>query len=131
MPRRAHRRTAALAALILLPGFLVLQGVGTGASGADTVAADRDVQVSGTYRARIVRTEHGIPHVTARTWGSLGFGNGYATAETSICNLADTVLTARGQRSRFLGPDERYVDHVTLDATNLQTDTLFTDIRNR
>ena len=131
MPRRAHRRIAALAALTLLPGFLVLQGIGTGASGADTVAADRDVQVSGTYRARIVRTEHGIPHVTARTWGSLGFGNGYATAETSICNLADSVLTARGQRSRFLGPDKRYVDQVTLDATNLQTDTLFTDIRNR
>ena len=131
MPRRAHRRIAALAALTLLPGFLVLQGIGTGASGADTIAADRDLRVSEGYRARIVRTEHGIPHVTARTWGSLGFGNGYATAETSICNLADTVLTARGQRSRFLGPDKRYVDQVTLDATNLQTDTLFTDIRNR
>ena len=53
------------------------------------------------------------------------------TAETAICNLADTVLTARGERSRYLGPDKRYVDHVTLDATNLQSDTLFTDIRNR
>ena len=40
-------------------------------------------------------------------------------------------MTARGLRSRYLGPDTRYDDHVTLDATNLQTDTLFTDIRNR
>ena len=55
------------------------------------------------------------------TTGSLGYGEGYATAETSICNLADTVLTARGQRSRYLGADARYNDHVTLDATNLQT----------
>jgi len=132
MRRRAHRRTtAALAALALVPGLLVLQGVGTGAAGVDTAAADRALRVSDGYRARIVRTKHGIPHITARTWASLGFGNGYATAETSICNLADTVLTARGQRSRYLGPDQRYVDHVTLDATNLQTDTLFTDIRNR
>ncbi|HEX4976724.1 MAG TPA: penicillin acylase family protein [Nocardioides sp.] len=132
MPRRAHRRTpAALAALALVPGLLVLQGVGTGAAGVGTAAADGDLRTGETYRARIVRTEHGIPHITARTWGSLGFGNGYATAETAICNLADTVLTARGQRSRYLGPDKRYVDHVTLDATNLQTDTLFTDIRNR
>ena len=67
----------------------------------------------------------------ARDYGSLGYGEGYATAETSICNLVDTVLTARGERSRFLGPDARYADHVTLDATNLQSDTLFSDIRNR
>jgi len=132
MPRRAHRRApAALAALALVPGLLVLQGVGTGAAGVDAAAADRDLQASEGYRARIVRTEYGIPHITARTWGSLGFGNGYATAESAICNLADTVLTARGERSRYLGPDRRYVDHVTLDATNLQSDTLFTDIRNR
>ncbi|MFP5252911.1 MAG: penicillin acylase family protein [Actinomycetes bacterium] len=132
MRSRPHRRPGlALAALALVPGLLVLQGVGTGAAGVDPAAAGRDLAVGEVYRARIVRTEHGIPHITARTWGSLGFGNGYATAETAICNLADTVLTARGQRSRYLGPDKRYVDHVTLDATNLQTDTLFTDIRNR
>ena len=41
------------------------------------------------------------------------------------------MLTARGERSRFLGADARYADHVTLDATNLQSDTLFSDIRNR
>ena len=132
MRRRAHRRTtAALAGLALVPGLLVLQGAGTGAAGVATVTADRELRASQTYRARIVRTKHGIPHITARTWGSLGFGNGYATAETAICNLADTVLTARGERSRYLGPDKRYVDHVTLDATNLQSDILFTDIRNR
>lgn len=132
MLRRAPRRApAALAILVLVPGLFVLQGVGTGAAGVDTATADEDLRSTDGYRARIVRTEHGIPHVTARTWGSLGFGNGYATAETAICTLADTVLTARGQRSRHLGPDKRYVDHVTLDATNLQTDTLFTDIRNR
>jgi acyl-homoserine-lactone acylase len=82
-------------------------------------------------RATITRTRHGIPHIVAHDYESLGFGQGYATAETSICNLADTLLTERGQRSRFLGPRKRYDDQVTLDATNLQTDTLFTDLHDR
>ena len=117
MPRRL---LPALGALVLVPGLVAVPAL----TAPSTAAPDR-------YRAEIVRTEHGIPHVTADDWGSLGYGSGYATAETSICNLADTVLTARGRRSKFLGPDARYQDHVTLDATNLQTDTLFTDIRNR
>jgi acyl-homoserine-lactone acylase len=117
MPRRL---LPALAALVLVPGLVAVPAL----TASSTAAPDR-------YRAEIVRTQHGIPHVTADDWGSLGYGSGYAAAETSICNLADTVLTARGLRSKFLGPDERYRDHVTLDASNLQTDTLFTDIRNR
>jgi acyl-homoserine-lactone acylase len=117
MPRRL---LPALAALVLVPGLVAVPAL----TAPSTAAPDR-------YRAEIVRTKHGIPHVTADDWGSLGYGSGYAAAETSICNLADTVLTARGKRSKFLGPDARYQDHVTLDATNLQTDTLFTDIRNR
>ncbi|HSE69395.1 MAG TPA: penicillin acylase family protein [Nocardioidaceae bacterium] len=95
---------------------------------AGPAAAVRDAR---RYRATIRRTAHGIPHVVAGDYGSLGFGHGYATAETSICSLADTLLTGRGERSRWLGPHRRYDDQVTLSATNRQTDTLFTDIRNR
>jgi acyl-homoserine-lactone acylase len=83
------------------------------------------------YEATVTRTKHGIPHVVAKNWGSLGYGHGYATAETNLCNLADTVVTGRGQRSRWFGPNGRYEDQVTLSATNLQADALFTDIRNR
>jgi acyl-homoserine-lactone acylase len=83
------------------------------------------------YTATITRTRHGIPHVEADGFGSLGFGSGFATAETTTCNLLDTVLTARGERSRYLGPDARYDDQVTLDATNLQVDAFVTDLRNR
>jgi acyl-homoserine-lactone acylase len=83
------------------------------------------------YSASIVRTEHGIPHVTADSFGDLGFGSGYAAAETSICTLADTVLTARAERSRWFGPQKRYNDQVTLQASNLQVDAFVTDLRNR
>jgi acyl-homoserine-lactone acylase len=83
------------------------------------------------YHATIRRTAHGIPHITARNFASLGFGAGYAAAESSICTLADTLITARGQRSRWLGPKGRYNDQVTLDASNLQVDAFVTDLHDR
>ena len=126
----APRAAAALTALVLLPGVAAFPTI-AGPQPAGAAPAPEQWDPKGGYRAEITRTRHGIPHIEADDWGSLGFGQGFAAAETSICNLADTVLTARGQRSRYLGATARYRDHVTLDATNLQTDTLFTDIRNR
>ncbi len=84
-----------------------------------------------TYRATITRTEHDIPHIVAEDWGSLGFGSGYAAAETTICTLADTVLAARGERSKYLGPDATYDDQVATNGTNLQLDALVTDLHDR
>jgi acyl-homoserine-lactone acylase len=84
-----------------------------------------------TYKATITRTEHGIPHIVASDYGSLGFGSGYAAAQTSLCTLADVLLTARGERSRYLGPDATYDDQVSMNGTNLQSDALVTDLHNR
>ena len=81
--------------------------------------------------AEITRTEHDIPHIVADDFASLGFGHGYAAAEDNLCNLADTMVTGRGERSKHFGPEARYTDQVTLSATNLQTDVLFTNIRDR
>ncbi|HEX5772115.1 MAG TPA: penicillin acylase family protein [Nocardioidaceae bacterium] len=125
----SRRATALLASLALLPALTAVQ-VATAppqASASETPLRPAD----GVYRATVKRTKHGIPHVVAKDFGSLGFGHGFATAETSICSLADTLLTARGERSRYLGPDRRYNDQVTLNATNRQTDALLTDIHNR
>src|SRR6478609_6334950 len=84
-----------------------------------------------TYKATITRTQHGIPHITASDFGSLGFGSGYAAAGSSICTLSDTVLTGRGERSRYLGPSATYDDQVSMTGTNLQIDTLVTDLHDR
>lgn len=59
------------------------------------------------YEATIRRTSYGIPHVTARDAGSLGFGEGYAFAQDHLCSLADQVVAAHGERARFFGPGER------------------------
>ncbi|MCW2616696.1 MAG: peptidase penicillin amidase [Frankiales bacterium] len=94
-------------------------------------SADVLTPAGGVPTATITRTSYGIPHITARDFTSLGFGHGYAVAEDTICTLADTLVTGRGERSRFFGPDARYTDQVTLDATNLQTDTVFRNLRDR
>ncbi len=82
------------------------------------------------YRAEVTRTRHGVPHVVARNFGSLGFGSGYAAAGTSICTLSDTLVTGRGERSRWYGPGA-YNDQVAMSGSNLQIDALVRDIRNR
>ena len=114
------------AAVILSVAVLasLLVPAGTATDSATAAAAT-------PLRATIHRTTNGIPHIVAENWRSLGFGSGYATAETSICVMADTMMTVRGERSKFLGPDARYNDQVTLNATNLESDVLFTNIRDR
>src|SRR5829696_3345219 len=69
---------------------------------------------SNRYEATIRRTSYGIPHISARDFGSLGFGEGYALAEDHLCTLADQVVLARGERARFLGAGERNA-HVDRD----------------
>src|SRR4051812_21015284 len=126
-----HRRLAA--PLSAASAACVIAGLGVGlapaapaaptaapaAAVAPAPAASTARAARPAYAATIRRTRHGIPHITARSFSSLGFGSGYAAAQTSACTLADTLVTARGQRSRWFGPNGRYNDQVTLDASNL------------
>jgi acyl-homoserine-lactone acylase len=123
----ARSRLVALSCALLLP-LTVLPGL-AGASDARTAPGRGGG--GHRYEAVVERTRHGIPHVTADGFGDLGFGSGYAAAEDSLCTLADTLVTARGERSRWFGPDARYNDQVTLQASNLQVDAFVTDLRNR
>ncbi|MFW6867475.1 penicillin acylase family protein [Nocardioides sp. CPCC 206347] len=120
---RSPRLFSVLAACLVVPAL----AAGT----ADAGRAAPDVVAAPSYDATVKITEHGIPHISASDWGSLGYGSGYATARSSICNLADTVLTGRGQRSKYLGGSARYLDGVSLDASNLQVDAFVTDLHNR
>lgn len=55
------------------------------------------------YKAEIVRTSYGIPHITADDFGSLGFGEGFAAAEDHVCNIAHSIVVARGERTKYHG----------------------------
>lgn len=71
----------------------------------DAGSTSTEAAVSG-YQARIVRTEYGIPHITADDWGGLGFGQGYAYAQDRACTLLDQVIKVRGERSKWFGPGD-------------------------
>lgn len=121
-----RRQVAIPAAGALLASLLTVS-----LTGSPQAAAAPPRTADPAYEATITRTEHGIPHIVAQDYGSLGFGSGYAAAETSTCTLADIVLTARGERSRYLGPAGRYDDLTSMNGTNLQVDALVTDLHNR
>jgi acyl-homoserine-lactone acylase len=56
------------------------------------------------YWASIRWTTYGIPHVRSSDWGGLGYGYGYAFARDNLCTLAEDVVEAAAQLSRYFGP---------------------------
>ncbi len=56
------------------------------------------------YTATVVKTEFGIPHITADSWGSLGFGEAYTAAEDQLCNMALALVQSRGESAAVFGP---------------------------
>jgi len=51
----------------------------------------------------VLRTSYGIPQIQAPSWGSLGYGYGYAFAQDNVCVLARDVLASNGTQSRWFG----------------------------
>ncbi|MBW2268649.1 MAG: penicillin acylase family protein [Deltaproteobacteria bacterium] len=82
-----------------------LVGALLGALAALSLSCSTPLRSADEYRARIRRTQGGIPHILADDLGSLGFGTLYAMAEDNVCILADQYLSFGAQRSRALGPE--------------------------
>src|SRR6478609_10143036 len=61
------------------------------------------------YDATIKYSQYGIPHITGKDFGDLGYGYGYAFAKDNICEMADQYVTVRAERSKFFGPDGTYI----------------------
>ena len=57
----------------------------------------------GDYRARVRTTTHGVAHVTAEDWGSLGYGQGWACARDHLPVIADQIVKVRGERAAHWG----------------------------
>lgn len=60
-----------------------------------------------TYEAEIIRTSHGVPHITADDFSSLGYGEGYAAAQDHLCNIARAVVIARGESAKYFGAGDK------------------------
>ncbi|MFN2329858.1 MAG: DUF885 family protein [Chromatocurvus sp.] len=58
------------------------------------------------YRAELIRTSHGVAHITAEDFAGLGYGEGFAAAEDNACEISHSLLGARGEMARYLGAGE-------------------------
>ena len=60
-----------------------------------------------TFAVDIRWTSHGIPHVKANDWQSLGYGFAYSTATDALCVIAKDVAMVNGQLSQHFGQSEK------------------------
>jgi acyl-homoserine-lactone acylase len=112
------RRNRFLRWLACVPVALGLHGCAQ--PRADHPAAD------GRYQVEIRRTALGIPHLKADDWGSLGYGYGYVQAQDTLCTMAESFVTYRGERSRYFGAEARPGDLSTFgQPSNLDADFFF------
>jgi acyl-homoserine-lactone acylase len=79
---------------------LVLAG-----AGAALARTEHHSRHAARLQATIIRTRYGVPHITAGSWKSLGFGFGYAFAADDLCTIAQSYVTVDAQRSRYFGPN--------------------------
>jgi acyl-homoserine-lactone acylase len=107
-------RLRVVGAVVLTAMSLVVPAASGSALGADLGA-----------RATIRYTEHGIPHIVAKSYDGLGYGYGYAAAKDNICELANGYLTVGAERSKYLGPGGKGNQALSAAATNLSSDLYF------
>ncbi|HWH45133.1 MAG TPA: penicillin acylase family protein [Thermoleophilaceae bacterium] len=97
---------------LLLAGALGLAALATPAEAA--------------YEAKVIRTAHGIPHITGATLGDAAFGYGYSLAKDNACTLAVDYVRVRGEASKFFGAGNSYVfEGNGSSANNLNSDFFF------
>ena len=67
------------------------------------LAACTTVSAPGPRTATVQRTAHGVPHISAPDFETLAYGVAYAHAQDNVCQTAQQLVTARGERSRWFG----------------------------
>jgi acyl-homoserine-lactone acylase len=76
----------------------------TALSLAALLSACATTPAPGARSVTIERTTYGIAHITAPDYEGIAYGVAYAHAQDNVCQTAEHLLTARGERSLFLGP---------------------------
>jgi acyl-homoserine-lactone acylase len=113
----SSRLAAVVAALCLAAATVALLPAPSSAAagpGGETLG-------EGGHTVRISRTAYGVPHILAGDFDGLGYGYGYAFAQDNLCELADHVVTLRGERSRYFGSDGESGEG-EVDGSNLASD---------
>ena len=83
------------------------------------------------FDASVKYTQYGIPHITGKNFGDLGFGYGYAFAKDNICTMADQYVTVRAERSKYFGTNGTYIQRGNgTTVNNLDSDFFWQRIIN-
>ncbi len=109
---------------------LLAGGIPAIAAQAGTPAFTGAASDAAGYAATIVRTAYGIPHITAASFGSLGFGYGFALASDDLCTVANGYITVEGARSRYFDPGGSVPDTVT-PVSNQDSDVFWQSVIGR
>jgi acyl-homoserine-lactone acylase len=133
--RDGRSRRGPLAACAAAAGTLAIALLAADSpAGAATSPTLSGPSPDGQLQATISRDSHGIPNIIGGNFADLGFGYGYSIAEDNICELAETYVTVRGERSRYsgdgvqgsFGPDGSYLQRGNgFSATNLDSDFFY------
>jgi len=109
--------TVALTVLASATALIVARAFG---AGHDRVAASAS---SLSNEVTVTRDGAGIPHIVARSFTALGYGEGYAFAQDNLCTFANDIVTLEGDRSRYFGPKALAINYSAgIYSTNLQSD---------
>jgi acyl-homoserine-lactone acylase len=104
MNREKLTRVAVHCGLLIAIAAGALSGCGRGTSDG-AAAPTTPPPAAQRFAATVERTSHGIPHIRSDDFSGLGYGLAYAYAQDNVCMFADSLLTVRGERSRFFGPE--------------------------
>ncbi|MFQ3256955.1 MAG: acyl-homoserine-lactone acylase, partial [Porticoccaceae bacterium] len=66
-------------------------------------ACQPELKDSSQYQVDITRTQFGVPHIKAADYGSLGYGEAYASGQDQVCNMAVALITSKGEAAQYLG----------------------------
>ncbi|GAA1369337.1 penicillin acylase family protein [Streptomyces beijiangensis] len=124
MPLRSRLRHLAVAGIALLTATASLPPAAAAQSHGDHRPHD------GKLSAVIRYTEYGIPHIVAKDYANLGFGNGWAQAADQVCTLASGYATVRGERSRWFGADGVPDGSLSSATKNITSDLYFRGVRD-
>tara|TARA_R110001599_G_scaffold107870_2_gene270726 strand:- start:25094 stop:27304 length:2211 start_codon:yes stop_codon:yes gene_type:complete len=116
-----------------LLAFLVLAGIGLAVwepLSVETAAAPAD----GSYQARIVRDEFGVPHIFGKTDADVAYGVAYAHSEDDFSTLQEVTAMTRGRMATLNGSESAPIDFIAalLDVrgtVNRKYDDLPADVR--
>jgi acyl-homoserine-lactone acylase len=113
-----RRPTSALALMIV-----ALVAIASLAASGPARARSRRAPGALSRQVTITRDRAGVPHIVARTFTALGYGEGFAFAQDNLCTFAQDIVTVEGNRSRYFGPRGLANSYAAgVSTTNLQSD---------